>query len=101
MTIRMSMTPMAEAMAQKKSSVESVKVQAQAEIAHLLETGLENPEDLFFHTFESSDQEYIIFPNKEGVLIVDSCSREEHDEKIKDGPFKGYGLSMPSGDTES
>lgn len=99
MRIKMAMTPMAEAMAQKKSSIESVRVQAQAEIAHLLEDGLENPEDLFFHTFKNSDQEYIISPNDDGVLVVDSCSREDGG-KLKEGPFNGYSISLPFGDTE-
>lgn len=101
MKIRMHLTELAEAMAKKHSSVETVKVKAQDEIQQIVNDGMKNPyDDLILHTFESGDQEYIITPaaDENGkLLVVNTCSREEGPTLDK-GPFAGMKLSLPSED---
>jgi hypothetical protein len=89
------LTPLAAGFAKAKSSVAALKDRTREE---LLTSGLSDPSQLIFHTFELGGVEYMCYP-KDGAIEVDTCSREKMD-KMKSGPLKGKHWYLPVPDSE-
>lgn len=96
-------TPLGMAFAKAKATPEDVIKEAINEIVS--GNGIDDRplsiDTLIFHTFEVNGCEFIMYPINNGkVLEIDTCSRDEDGEALEEGPFKGYKISVPSGDSE-
>lgn len=92
------MTDIATRLATNKSSVETVRAKASAELQDLMDSGMTSIPDLIFHVFQDGDQDYIITGQPYGAL-VDSATYDE-DMEINSGFFEGKKVMMPSGDSD-
>lgn len=101
MSMKITLTKLAEGFAAKVGGVNALKERAAAEVNHLLANGLASPEELILHVIEmgSDNTEFIIYGCDDGVE-VDTCTYEEYGEPIKHGRFKGKTIMMPRRDSE-
>jgi len=82
--------------ARKGFSLPDLVKKTREEIRKLMPDELESVDDLEMHTFATDNgQEYVCFPMKRklGVLVVDTCIREEF--TIPTGRLAGKKMSMP------
>lgn len=92
-------TDLAKAFAQAKSSLTGLEEQVRGELASI--DGLEKPEEVIFHCFEMSGQDFICYGRGEGEgVLVDTATYVESDEPLEKGPFAGKKLQMPMGDSD-
>lgn len=105
MSYTIKLTPLAEAIAKRHRSVDELKGLVHDEIQSMLDGGMESPDQLGFLTvtfgshFDDDEPKWIVTPQDGDVLLVDSCSYDET-EKLTEGPFKGYRVQIPEGDSE-
>lgn len=60
-----------------------------------------SPQDLIFHTIDRNEPKpWIVYGKREDGVLVDSASYEEGPGPIREGPFKGYKLMIPTGDDD-
>jgi hypothetical protein len=99
MSYEIEFTPLALAFANAKSSTGAIEEIVRGEIAEL--EGLEDPGQLIFHVFEAGGQDFIAHGRGTGKgIVIDTCTYEEMDVAIKDGPLAGKKMMFPRGDSE-
>jgi hypothetical protein len=110
---RVQFTPLAYAFSIAKSSLVVVEGKARQEIRELSsggmgggtegrssEDGFKKLTDLIYTAFKVGDLQFICYPIDEKTLEIDTATVEEEDDKLAGGPFKGYKLLVPRGDSE-
>ncbi len=73
---------------------EKVKLKCQAEIARMIEDGMESWEELIVHVFKVDGVEYICWPTTGDFMGIDRCVYEEG-KILSEGPFAGKSICMP------
>lgn len=92
----LTMTPLADAFARAKASVDDVLHAAIDEIDSFCPAD-EQPNGIF--TFTVGGQLFIAWGNGDGNVLIDTATYEEG-PLMTAGPFKGKRLVMPKGDSE-
>jgi hypothetical protein len=96
-------TPLATELAKRHHTLEAVEAEIRREVDGLLGSGLKSVNGLGFTTvvlgsyFDDTLPHFIVSPNGDDTLRVDSAEYEDHGE-LDAGPLKGFKVSIPVAD---
>jgi hypothetical protein len=92
-------TDLAKAFSEKIGGLSVLEERVRGEIAEIFDKGLETLSDLMMHSVEIGDDVFICIPKSDTILRVDTATLEEQDVILDKGPFAGFKIVMPIGDT--
>jgi hypothetical protein len=93
-------TDLAKAFSEKFGGLSVLEERIRGEIAEIFDKGLKTLSNLMLHTVQIGDDVFICTPKSDTVLRVDTATLEEQDAIIDKGPFAGFKILMPIGDTD-